>query len=102
MKLLLMSRFPGDVQRIRDVLQSCGIECMVRGELLSGVAGDVPATECVPELWLINDNQLLEAQQVLEAWRSDSGQVHSAGHCLGCGEMLDPQFDSCWRCGAPR
>ena len=106
MKLLLSSRVPGDVQRASEILNEEGIPCMVRGEFLSGVAGEVPPMDCVPELWLMDEQHLDAAQRVLRDLRAlpavDASAAAGPWRCPGCQELHSPEFDSCWRCGADR
>jgi hypothetical protein len=102
MKLLLASRTHGDLERIRDVLESAGIQCLIRGEMLTGLAGDAPPPDCIPEIWVMDDAQLDEARQILASLLSEPVSTGPAWKCPRCGESLEPQFDSCWRCGSPR
>jgi Putative prokaryotic signal transducing protein len=98
MKLLRASRTHGDLERIREVLQNAGIH----GELLSGLAGDIPSSDSTPEVWLMDDGQYDQARQILAALLSEPVSSQPPWKCPQCGEVLEAQFDSCWRCGSHR
>jgi len=51
---------------LKSLLESRGIPCVVRNEILSGLAPRVPFTEVWPELWVVDDHQFEEARQILE------------------------------------
>jgi hypothetical protein len=49
----------------KGVLESHGIRCIIKNELLSPLAGVVPAPEVWPELWILDDEKLDEALELL-------------------------------------
>ncbi|HOW66247.1 MAG TPA: DUF2007 domain-containing protein [Candidatus Paceibacterota bacterium] len=100
MKLLHSSREPGKLERLRSALENRGIACAMRNELTSGLTGEIPITDSIPELWLVNDQQLPEALGILEALKQPAEPIGSPWTCSGCGESIEAQFDSCWRCGS--
>ena len=82
----------------RNLLETEGIETLVKNAILSSAMGELPPAECQAELWVLNDSELKRAEEILSA-------KHAAGPdwtCPGCGETLAPQFTQCWRCGAYR
>lgn len=86
-----------EIYRLHDLLQTHGIVCVVRNDYLSGAAGELPPTECWPELLLIDDQDWAPARKLLEAALAP---VDAAPwRCPGCGEHLDAAFGRCWRCG---
>jgi len=87
------------VNHYRNILMSAGIECEIRQVFLSGGAGELPPTECWPELWIKDDAREDDALALIH----DSGQVVTGPHWhCPCGEILEPQFSVCWRCGRSR
>lgn len=82
----------------RNVLERAGIRCTVRNETLSGALGEVPFLECLPELWVVHDDDLIEAQRILDDLAVAPADA-PAWSCLGCGETNDGAFAACWRCG---
>lgn len=86
------------VRHFQNLLQSYGIDCVIKNENLSGAAGDLPPTECWPELWITDDKYYQEASRLLDG--DEENQL--SWTCSGCGEWLEGQFDRCWRCGEYR
>lgn len=61
---------------LRSVLESNGIECMLRNEFLFGALGELPATEW-PELWLVHDADEAQARRILQDLQQ-AGDPHTA------------------------
>ena len=51
----------------KSVLESHGIRCIIKNELLTPLAGGIPAPEVWPELWVLDDDRAEEAVRLLEA-----------------------------------
>ena len=73
------------------------------GEYLGGAAGELPALN-FPWVWLINNDDLANAQDVLDGFRASRGSLPRVGPwvCRACGAEVDAGFEICWQCGAPR
>jgi hypothetical protein len=85
------------VAHARNVLSAAGIESELRNQYLAGALGELPMLETWPQLW-VDDTLESAARQALEkASTAPSGAPWTCGQC---GEQLEPQFTSCWRCGA--
>ena len=86
-----------------DCLDRHLIRSVVFGDYLSGAAGELPADIC-PTLWLIDDQDLGRAREVLARFLapppSDSNAV--PWDCPACGEPVEGDFDLCWNCGRAR
>ena len=102
MILLCASSEPGVLERLKGTLERAGIACEIRNELLSGLVPEIPISESMPELWIVNDERLSEAQQVLAGLKETVIASGTPWTCQQCGEILDPQFTSCWKCGSTR
>lgn len=88
------------VAHYRRLLESAGIPARIRNEYLAGAAGEMPPTECWPEL-CVEPGWESTARQVIEEARR--GVAHApAWVCPGCGERLEGQFSACWNCGHER
>jgi hypothetical protein len=101
MRLIYSSLKLHEVHHLKNLLEAEGIRCEIRNELLSRLAGEIPFTECAPELWLLDDRDLEQAQRIV----SDFGRAalaHPPWRCPDCGEALEGQFSACWHCGAAR
>jgi len=105
MKRLFSANTPNDegsLQLLKSAMEGEGIHCMVRNELLSIGKGDIPATECVPELWILDDKDCSKAQKIVDEWRRSDTEPHASWLCPQCKETMEGQFDSCWKCGNER
>lgn len=87
---------------LKQIIESQGIHCVVKNELLSGAVGELPPIECWPELWIIDDDQFEWARRLVEATLNSHEEVREIWQCPHCGELLEGQFTQCWRCGQVR
>ena len=87
---------------VRNELENAGISCDLRNDVLGGAAGEIPTTECWPEIWIDEQQDLARAENlVMESMRLR--QKPGAGwRCGVCGEDHGGQFSTCWNCGAER
>ena len=102
MKRILSTPSLIEVTQLKDVLQGADIACFIRNEISSGLMGEVPLTECTPELWIEDDQRMAEAIQMKSDWQATAKAAGSGWVCPACGEKSEPQFDSCWKCGAAK
>lgn len=89
------------VDHLKLVLEGAGIECAVRNRHLSAVAGYVPSPETWTELCVLRDEDQPRAEEIVAdalSQRAEGGQLR---RCERCGEWLEPQFGSCWKCASP-
>jgi len=87
------------VGHLKNVLEQSGIACIIKNALLSGGVGEIPPLECTPELWVLEDEDLSRATELITDLEQPSGSS-APWHCSGCGEVNEGQFTQCWRCGA--
>lgn len=88
----------GLVAHLKNILENQGIICIMKNYYLTGGMGEIPPIECWPELWLVNDAQLQDAQTIIKANQA----IPITGkpwQCPNCGEQLEAQFAQCWQCG---
>jgi len=85
-----------------NLLQQAGIACRLSGLYLQGGAGEIPVDQCGPDLWLENEHDRDAAMQIIEGTADGRRAAGPNWHCETCGEWLEPQFTTCWQCGAPR
>ena len=97
MKLLLSSRQLGDIERIRSALENADIACTVKNQDLL----NLPAGVSVPELWVMEDDQLAVARKLIRELKTQS-EERGRWTCGNCGETLEGQFSSCWQCGTAK
>lgn len=90
------------VHHARNVLESEGIGAVVRNEILSSAAGELPPADCQIELWVLSDADAPRAEALL---RFDGEGLAGGGapwRCEACGESCEAQFTQCWQCGRHR
>jgi hypothetical protein len=97
MKRVFSSESLAEVGHFKNVLEHHGIACVIKNEQLSGALGEIPFLECLPELWVLDDEQLSRAQRLIEQQREPIAAP--AWRCPECGEQNEGQFAACWRCG---
>ncbi len=102
MKTVFASLDALEVHHLRNVLQAEGIRTVIRNELLSRLAGEVPFTEVAIELAVPDDADAERAARLIRQYRSSRPPSGPGWQCPACGERLEPQFTACWRCGAER
>jgi hypothetical protein len=102
MKRVYCAKDPLMVGHLRNVLALHGIDCVMRKLDLASAAGELPALECWPELWIIDEKRFGEAQAILKKALAPIKVVRKPWRCSGCGEQIEGQFSECWRCGRER
>ena len=102
MKKILSSPNLVEISQLKVALESAGIASFIRNEISAGLMGEVPLTECTPELWIEDDQRLAEAVQMKSDWQASAKVAGSNWVCPACGETSEPQFTSCWKCGAAK
>jgi hypothetical protein len=78
-----------------DALRQAGIEASMQRYYLGAAAGELPPDQCLPEVWLIHDEQEAQAR----AFLSDLLHVPQRRWFCQCGEMVEGGFEQCWSCG---
>jgi hypothetical protein len=90
-----------DQEIVKRFLDEAKIPSMVRNENLSAALGEIPFTECSPEIWILNDNDYTRAMKIVDGWRNAEVEDRGSWLCR-CGETIEGQFSSCWNCGRDR
>ena len=78
-----------------DALQQAGLSATVQRYFLGSVAGELPPDQCLPEIWLTDDDDLPLAQQLLHSLQN----VPQRRWVCNCGELVEGGFEQCWQCG---
>ena len=84
------------VAHARNVLLTAGIPSELRNQYLSGALGDLPMLETWPQLYVEDADEAAALRALARAATAPGG---ASWTCESCGEQLEPQFTSCWRCG---
>ncbi len=85
------------VAHARNVLLAAGIPSELRNQYLAGALGDLPMFETWPQLYVEDGDEQIALHALARAAKAPAG---ASWTCETCGEMLEPQFTSCWRCGS--
>lgn len=86
---------------MKSVLETRGIDSLVKNEFLAGGVGELPPTECWPEVWVLDDEFYDKAKAIVDALLV-SREAENDWCCGQCGEQLEAQFSECWNCGQTR
>lgn len=96
---LYTSRRSIELHNLKNVLESHGILCEIRGEVLETMVTTIPIPEKEAELWLLDDSREREARQII----AGSRQLRSSAWiCKKCGESVEGEFGQCWNCQSYR
>jgi len=98
MKRIATAESLAEIGHYRNVLEQNGIDCVIRNEQLSGALGEVPFLECLPELWVLRDTDLQQAERLLTELQTESVGGKN-WKCPKCREDNEAQFAICWNCG---
>jgi hypothetical protein len=101
MKKVTTSHSVVTVNHYKNLLESEGIPCLIKNEILGGIAGEMPLTEVWPELWVLNDIDFDRAKQLIDEDIVDESPMQS-WKCRKCGEENEGQFAACWKCQTPQ
>jgi hypothetical protein len=98
MKLVFRAASLLQVSHARNLLIAAGIDSELRNQYLAGALGDLPMLETWPQVWV---EDALEPAALSALARGAAAPVGVPWTCEQCGEELEAQFTTCWRCGAP-
>jgi hypothetical protein len=92
-----------EAQLLRGVLEAEGVATYVQGEHLFGLQGEIPVGAAFElRVCLVDDEQRPKAETLVRNWL-DARNARDEGppwRCERCGEQHEPQFLTCWKCGA--
>lgn len=98
MKQVFVSQNLIEVEMRKERLEQAGIQCVIKNQRSSGLAGEIPFVEIFPELWVIQDEDAERAQQLFQEGLVSMPSNQDTWTCPGCGERHESQFGTCWNC----
>jgi hypothetical protein len=82
---------------VRNVLEQHDIEAEVKNQQLYSVAGEVPITECMAEVW-VKPLYFVRAEQIIFEIENGLEVEGPDWFCRACGESNAINFALCWNC----
>ena len=80
------------------MLDNAGIPCFVKNEFAIGGIGDLAPFDCLPEVWLADEEWEPKAKRLLkELLEQNHGEED--WFCPFCKEKNAANFEICWNCG---
>ena len=79
-----------------DQLRAAGIVASVQRAYASGIAGEIPPDQALPEVWIEDAAQYDAARRLFDELLHPPRRRWA---CPGCGEIIDGPFEQCWNCG---
>ncbi len=89
------------IEIVQGLLDEQGIESRVFNETASAVLGDIPFLHAMPEVWVLHEEHVATAKTIVQSFESGEALEDRTGPdwiCDSCGEAIEGQFTSCWRC----
>ena len=84
------------VSNAKNILESHGIDVILKNEFASGAIGEVSAFDAWVEVWVVHDSDYEKAFKIIESSLSKEGAVEWI--CKQCKEENDASFETCWNC----
>jgi len=97
------SRYLHEANYIRDGLQQQGIDAIIKNEDLRIATGELPPLDVMPEVWILNPEDVDAATSLIKALSDEAQPVNATPwSCPSCNEAHAGIFDTCWQCGSDR
>jgi len=79
------------------MLEAQDIQCVIKNERLSSIAGEIPIVNVWPELWVKDNLKEKWAKEIITEFEKSvvEGEMWT---CENCGEEHGAQFKDCWNC----
>ena len=89
-----------DAELFKDFLLSKSIPAEVKGAMLVGIIGEIPANT-YPTVWVVEDRDFDLARKCVDEYENRVNVIAQMCNwmCNKCGEENEPQFQLCWSCG---
>ena len=82
-----------------DMLVRDGLSATVQRAFASGIAGELPPDQALPEIWVNDDSHHTRALRMVEDLRNPPNWRWLCGDCA---EVVEAPFEQCWNCGRLR
>jgi hypothetical protein len=89
------------VGQLQSILEAQGIKTFLKNQFGFGGTGELPFVETVPQLFVLNEDDVDRARSLIEAESADNSPG-PAWTCPACNEENDAAFSHCWKCSASK
>ena len=85
---------------LKNILETAGVESLIKNDRLLTISGEIPMTNCWPELWIVDDTKLSLSMKIFHEVQTNGIEIdeHEVWVCDRCGETHSKQFSDCWNC----
>jgi hypothetical protein len=91
------------VGHYQSVLESNGIATFIKNQFGTSGAGELPFTEVIPQLWVLNEADVGRASELIQELHEPANREKlQAWNCPACGTPQEANFTHCWKCSAAR
>jgi hypothetical protein len=102
MRKVFIAAHPTEAYIVKGLLESEGIEAIVRGEALFSARGLTSVTpDTLPSVWVLDADQAERAVALIDAPRTgapSTARRERSWRCPTCNEFVGPEFAACWKC----
>ena len=84
------------VSNAQNMVESQGINTLLKNEYAAGAMGDIAPIDSWMELWVLDEKDHQHAIALLEKLTADTAREDWL--CFQCNESNDATFDFCWKC----
>ena len=102
MRKVFVAAHPAEAYMVKGLLESEGIEAIVRGEALFSARGLISVTQdTLPSVWVLDPHDAECAVAIIAAPQTAlaAGRKERSWRCPTCNEFISPEFVVCWQCG---
>jgi hypothetical protein len=96
MKMIYTNENPFIVSNAKNILESHGIDVILKNEFSSSAVGEISAFDTWVEIWVRNGSDYEKAFEIIES--SLSPKDADEWLCDECEEDNDAAFEICWNC----
>lgn len=91
------------VGHYQSVLEANNIATFMKNQFGTSGAGELPFTEVIPQLWVLNEADVGHAKELIKELGEPSNKESPQDWiCHGCGTPQESAFTHCWKCSAER
>ncbi len=90
------------VGQFQSVLEAAGIRTLLKNQYMNSSMGEIPFVELLPELWILDDDDLERAQELIQSLLVSHAEGQPDWVCKACSVEVGAAFSHCWNCGAAR